>query len=875
MATGRLYYSRGDPDLLALFVIWEADENAVRYELVEGSYSNHPIKSGRGLVLELESGERIFSTNEICRLSCDVNGRGESVLLGKRSTEQQTSIDYWLDWGCGQLKSAVHSTVAAGEPTHDLLTCLGRLESHLSLGHHYLIPEGLSLADIAVWSRLYVLLSPDNPQSQGTIHVFHKDHPLVCQWFISLSRLNHFTTAQWKDSGSAAHLKYILAKTPRTLTSDQKQQPAQKTGISSLQPAAKVVKEKSKVPSAQKKNGVKGKGQKITKKSTQQPTAEVVSYENVSAAELDEVKKTWSAGFVMGVARKRRDPMKPILPVPGEKNVLITSALPYVNNVPHLGNIIGCVLSADVFARYCRLRGYNTLYVCGTDEYGTATETKALQEGVSPSEVCSKYYTIHDDIYKWFSIDFDIFGRTSTPQQTEITQDIFWQLHSKGYISTDSVDQLLCQKCDRFLADRFVEGTCPLCGYEDARGDQCDKCGRLINATELKSPRCNMCGSAPVIKTSEHIFLDLDKLQPAVTEWFKEASSKGKWSQNAVNITSAWIKASLKPRCISRDLHWGTPVPLQGFTEKVFYVWFDATIGYISITACYTPEWKLWWKNPDQVELYQFMAKDNVPFHSVVFPCSLLGANDGYTIVNHLSSTEYLNYEDGKFSKSRGVGVFGHDAKNTGIPSDIYRFYLLFIRPETQDSAFNWSDFVAKNNSELLNNLGNFINRCLMFIKNNFNHEIKEMKPTEDDYNVVAMVTRELRAYNACLDQLKLRDGLKHILTISRIGNGHIQAEKPWKLVKGSPADIARAGSLMALCANIISLLSILLQPYMPQTSIEIQQQLNLKEGLDVLEDIFTIYLTPGHKIGEPRPLFSKIEEETAAELKKKFSGQH
>ncbi|CAI8056217.1 Methionine--tRNA ligase, cytoplasmic [Geodia barretti] len=719
---GKLYYSRGDPDLLALLVIWETEESAARFELIEGRCP-HPLKSGRGVVLELASGERIFSVSEICRLSCEGEGdEGGKGLTRKGSPEQQARVDYWLDWGCGQLKSAVHSTVVAGEPTHDLLTCLGRLESHLSLGHHYLVPEGLSLADILVWCRLYALMSPDNPVSQ----VFHKDHLLVCQWFISLARLPGFSSAQWKDAGSAAHLKFILAKSSsHTPTEKSTQQPCQ-TGSTPVQKAG-VVKAESK-SSAHKRGGPqKGKGQggkgqqnKAEPKQSQQPPAEVVmAQEKVPAEELAEARKMW-AEHVRGVAREPRDPLEPILPVPGEKNILITSALPYVNNVPHLGNIIGCVLSADVFARYCRLRGYNTLYICGTDEYGTATETKALEEGLTPQEICSKYFAIHDEVYKWFNIEFDVFGRTSTPQQTEITQEIFWQLHRKGFISTEKVDQLLCQNCDRFLADRFVEGTCPLCAYEDARGDQCDKCGRLINATELKSPRCKVCGSSPVIKTSDHIFLDLDKLQPTVVEWFKEASKKGVWSQNALNITSAWVRDTLKPRCISRDLRWGTPVPLEGFTEKVFYVWFDATIGYISITACYTPEWRQWWKNPDDVQLYQFMAKDNVPFHSVVFPCSLLGANDGYTIVNHLSSTEYLKYEDGKFSKSRGVGVFGIDAKNTGIPSDVYRFYLLYVRPETQDSTFNWSDFVAKNNSELLNNLGNFINRCLVFIRNSF-----------------------------------------------------------------------------------------------------------------------------------------------------------
>jgi methionyl-tRNA synthetase len=429
----------------------------------------------------------------------------------------------------------------------------------------------------------------------------------------------------------------------------------------------------------------------------------------MAAKELREsVVLAWKAGSVTLPLPKRSHP---ILPVHGERNVLITSALPYVNNVPHLGNIIGCVLSGDVFARYCRQRQYNTLYVCGTDEYGTATETKALEEGLTPQQICDKYFAIHDEIYKWFNIDFDIFGRTSTHHQTKISQDIFWKLYESDFILKNTVEQLYCQNCDRFLADRFVEGTCPLCSYINARGDQCDKCGHLINAIELKSPRCKICSGEPSIKSSDHLFLDLSKLQGSVNGWFLQSSEEGTWSNNAKVVTSTWLRDGLKPKCISRDLKWGTPVPLDGYTDKVFYVWFDAPIGYISITACYTHEWEKWWKNPQEVQLYQFMAKDNIPFHTVIFPSTLIGTKDNYTLLNSISSTEFLNYEDGKFSKSRGVGVFGNDAINTGIPADLYRFYLLFVRPETQDSVFNWADFALKVNTELVNNLGNFINR--------------------------------------------------------------------------------------------------------------------------------------------------------------------
>ncbi|MCX7025781.1 MAG: methionine--tRNA ligase, partial [Spirochaetes bacterium] len=294
------------------------------------------------------------------------------------------------------------------------------------------------------------------------------------------------------------------------------------------------------------------------------------------------------------------------------KRRLITSALPYVNNVPHLGNLIQ-VLSADVFARFCRLRCYDTLYICGTDEYGTATETKALEEGVTPAELCGRFHEIHKDIYEWFGIAFDKFGRTSTPRQTEIVQSIFADLDKAGFIKEQTIEQLFCNSCSRFLADRFVKGTCPHCGYADARGDQCESCGKLLDPTELKEPRCSTCESAPAPRSTKHLYIDLPGIRPKLEAWMKEASVRGFWANNAIQMTQAWIRDGLRERAITRDLKWGIPVPKDGFRDKVFYVWFDAPIGYISITACLGDEkgfdWKSWWMNPRDVELYQFIGK--------------------------------------------------------------------------------------------------------------------------------------------------------------------------------------------------------------------------------------------------------------------------
>jgi methionyl-tRNA synthetase len=545
-----------------------------------------------------------------------------------------------------------------------------------------------------------------------------------------------------------------------------------------------------------------------------------------------------------------------------KKKRLITSALPYVNNIPHLGNLTQ-VLSADVFARFCRSKGYETLYVCGTDEYGTATETRALQQGVTPRELCDHYHAIHRDIYKWFDINFDYFGRTSTEKQTEIVQYIFNKVDENGYIREGEIEQLYCPNCNRFLADRFVLGTCPHCHSEGAKGDQCDNCSTLLEPTELIDPHCSVCGTTPEVKKTSHLYIDLPKVLPLLEEWMNEASVKGFWAKNAVQVTKSWIRDGLKERAITRDLKWGIPVPKKGYENKVFYVWFDAPIGYISISAYAVEDWKRWWQSPDDTELFQFIGKDNIPFHTVIFPSAQLASGDNWTMLHHMSSTEYLNYEGGKFSKSLGVGIFGNDVMDANIPSDVWRFYMFYNRPEKSDVTFTWADFEEKVNGELIGNLSNLVNRTLTFINRFYDGKVPEGKL---DTNLIEQIVEKETKIDELLEKAGEREALRNIFFLSSIGNKAFQDGEPWRTRKEDPES---ATSLLKTLVYLIRDLGILVEPYMPQTSKKILKFVKNENAnwsdLGKYENI--------EEIGEIELLFSKLEHERIEELKIKYSG--
>ncbi len=546
--------------------------------------------------------------------------------------------------------------------------------------------------------------------------------------------------------------------------------------------------------------------------------------------------------------------------------ILVTSALPYVNNVPHLGNLIP-VLSADVFTRFKRLKEEDVIYICGTDEHGTATETVAMQEGMTPQEVCDKYFKIHKESYEWLNISFDYFGRTSRPYQHAITQHIFLKLYENGYIFEREMEQTYCPHCERFLADRYIEGECPHCGYEHARGDQCENCGKVYDPQDLVNARCSICGNAPIIRTTRHFFLDLPQFEEELLHFIEE--HKNVWSQNAVSFSLAWIKEGLEPRCITRDLEWGVHVPLPGWEHKVFYVWFDAPIGYISITQEYCEktgtDWKSWWKNPEEVKLYQFMGKDNIPFHTVIFPVTLMGTREGYTLLYQISVNEYITYEGGPFSKSRGLGVFCDDVMKSGIPPDVWRYYIFINRPEKQDTHFYWEELQEKNNAELVGNLGNFVFRTLSFAHRYLDGVITEEKLTGEDETFLQQINDQIDEIEHSLEACELKTALKQIMGICRMGNQYFQEHEPWKRKDTQKKTIY-------VCSNVVAKLAILLEPYLPVTSERMWNQLTLKEKR-------TFRLARGLPvsnvtIGKPEVLFTPVEAEFIEKIRARFGGK-
>ncbi len=554
---------------------------------------------------------------------------------------------------------------------------------------------------------------------------------------------------------------------------------------------------------------------------------------------------------------------------------LITSALPYINGIKHLGNLIGSLLPADVYARHLRQEGEEVLFICGTDEHGTPAEIAAEAANESVDAYCQQMFEQQKSIYEGFELSFDYFGRSSAPENHVLTQEIFKALDKNGFIEEREIKQIYSNADGRFLPDRYVEGTCPHCAYTKARGDQCEACGRLLETTDLLEPYSAISGSHDLeVRHTSHLFLKLDNLAPRVESWVNEHPH---WSTVTRGIAQKWLQEGLQERCISRDLKWGVKIPKEGFADKVFYVWFDAPIAYISMTeewakkAGRADEWQDWWRKPDQVHYTQFMAKDNVPFHAIFWPAMMLGTEETWKQPDEIKSFSWLTYEGGKFSTSQKRGVFTDVALQL-YPADYWRYYLLSIAPEGADSDFNFAHFAAVNNKDLADILGNFVSRVTTLLRKYNQAQIPVENPSEDEFALLPKVQGLVKGLDESLRAVKFRQAAQLLRALWALGNEYITQEQPWKLVK---TDLPKAMGVLRQCVNLIRLYAVVGTAFMPATSRQlfaILQENADPTTLSFAEALNFKALNEGGALAEHGNLFAKIDEEAVAVLQQRFA---
>ncbi|TCV94454.1 methionyl-tRNA synthetase [Biostraticola tofi] len=508
--------------------------------------------------------------------------------------------------------------------------------------------------------------------------------------------------------------------------------------------------------------------------------------------------------------------------------VLITSALPYINGTKHVGNLIGSMLPADFYARFQRQQGKEVLYICGTDEHGTPAELGAQAAGLNIEQYCQQNHCLQRDIYRSFDISFDYFGRTSTKMNRKCTQEIFARLNDHGYIFEKSIKQYYSSIDKRFLPDRYIEGTCPRCHYTDARGDQCDKCGALLSPEELLSPRSALSGSTDLQQIAgNHLFFDLGLLEPQLKSWI---SNQDGWPPLVRGIANQWLKEGLKARCITRDLHWGVPVPLPAYHDKVFYVWFDAPMGYISMTQEWAaangwPEsWQAWWLAPEDVNLVQFMAKDNVPFHTLFWPAMLKGSGQDWLSASYIKGVNWLTYEGDKFSTSRRRGVFTDKALEL-FPADYWRYGLFAMIPESSDADFSFQAFAQIINKDLADSLGNFINRTFKIIENHFGGILPAGFLLDD--RLRQDIGLQVKSYLTQMEEIQFRKTGHHIRKMWDIGNEYISQAQPWQVLK---TDRPQVIHILKNCLYLLNIFSCALAPIIPALAGRIRQALALQQ---------------------------------------------
>ncbi len=528
--------------------------------------------------------------------------------------------------------------------------------------------------------------------------------------------------------------------------------------------------------------------------------------------------------------------------------------------MPHLGTLIQ-VLSTDVVARYYRLKGEDVVMVSGSDEHGTPTEVEAVKAGISPKQLTDKNHAKIVELFKKWGVSYDNYTRTENPIHKEFVQKHLMRIYENGYIFTKETEMLYCEKCRRFLPDRFVEGKCPYCGYQPARGDQCDSCGRLLEPTFLLEPYCVICQSRPIIKKTKHWYLDLSQFAKELEDYIK---NNKQLPANARNFSLNWIKEGLKPRAITRDVKWGIPAPFPEAEDKTIYVWVEAVLGYVSATIehfrnCGKPEkWKEFWFNKEAKTIF-FIGKDNIPFHTIIFPALLLASREGYVLPWNVSATEFLQFKGEKASKSLKRGIWIDEALAL-FPPDCWRYFLMATRPETKDTNFSWELLIEKINADLNDSFGNFIHRTLTFINTQFHGSIPKPEALdEDDQKILNTLKEKVETIAQKIEECHLQAAANDVISISRLGNQYLNEKEPWKLIKENKS---KAASILYVTAQIVKALAIVSAPFIPFTAEEIWKALNLPQSVhkqrwnEALKP-----LPPNHKISKAKPLFQKIEK--------------
>ncbi|MGB5295620.1 MAG: methionine--tRNA ligase [Thermoanaerobaculia bacterium] len=558
--------------------------------------------------------------------------------------------------------------------------------------------------------------------------------------------------------------------------------------------------------------------------------------------------------------------------------ILVTSALPYINGVKHLGNLVGSMLPADVYARFERQRGNDVLYVCATDEHGTPAELAALEDGLEVAEYCRQQHEIQADIYRRFDLSFDYFGRSSSVENRELTQHFCRQLDEQGLIEERTTKQVYSAADRRYLPDRYIIGTCPHCAYEAARGDQCENCTRVLDPTDLIEPRSAVSDSTELeVRETRHLFLLQSQLAGRLAEWLDEQSD---WPILVTSIAKKWLKEGLHDRGITRDLSWGVPVDREGFEDKVFYVWFDAPIEYIAATrewANQEPEvrdWRSWWYEADDVRYVQFMAKDNIPFHTISFPGTILGSGEPWKLVNFIKGFNWLTYYGGKFSTSRKRGVF-MDRALEKFPADYWRYWLIANAPESDDTDFTFEFFTSGVNKDLADTFGNFVNRCWKFAQSRFDGMVPEGGESGEAEQQLARDLDAKRAeYTSHMEEMQYRKALSDLRAMWVLGNEYLTHAAPWKVIKEDPE---QAAMIVRTGMQLIRLFAVLSWPVIPSTSLRVLEALGETDEIpawpsgSAADDLQA--LTAGTPLGDLGILFRKILPEEQEALEREFGG--